>query len=128
LPAFVFATVDGMRSVEPAAVELFQSVDAGRWEMLWRLRLPSAAPVLFTTARFNLGLALAAAYFVEGANFANEGIGAIGKRAAATAAGADTLWAAVFAMAILGVTGLLLLSLLQRTVLHWHAAQRTVRA
>jgi len=34
----------------------------------------------------------------------------------------------VFAMAILGVTGLLLLSLLQRTVLHWHAAQRTVRA
>jgi len=28
-------------------------------------------------------------------------------------------------MAILGIAGLLLLSLLQRTVLHWHAAQRT---
>ncbi|MCB0981257.1 MAG: ABC transporter permease subunit [Acidimicrobiaceae bacterium] len=125
LPAYVFATVDGMRSVEPATLELFRSVDAGRWEVLWRLRLPSAAPVLFTTSRFNLGLALAAAYYVEGANLSNEGIGAIGRRASAAASGADTLWAAVFAMAILGVLGLLLISLLQHVVLHWHAAHRT---
>lgn len=123
-PAFVFATVDGMRSVEPAALELFDSVDANRWEVLVRLRLPAAAPTLFTTARFNLGLALAAAYYVEGANFANEGIGWIG-RTAASHNEADALWAAVFAMAILGITGLLLLSLLERTVLHWHAAQRS---
>ncbi len=125
LPAFVYASVDGMRGVEPASLELFRSVDAGRWETMWRLRLPSAAPVLFTTARFSVGLALAAAYYVEGANFSNEGIGAIGKRASAAASGADTLWAAVFAMAILGVTSLLLLALLQRAALHWHAAVRT---
>ena len=124
LPAYVFATVDGMRSVEPATLELLRSVDAGHREVLRRVRLPSAAPVLFTTSRFNWGLALAAAYYVEGANFANEGLGAVGKTAAAQNE-ADALWAAVFAMAILGVTGLLLLSLLQRTVLHWHAAQRS---
>jgi len=127
LPAYVFATVDGMRSVEPATLELLDSVDAGRWEVLRRVRLPSAAPVLFTTSRFNWGLALAASYYVEGANFSNEGLGAIGRTAAAQNE-ADALWAAVFAMAILGITGLLLLSLLQRTVLHWHAAQRTQHA
>lgn len=62
---------------------------------------------------------------MEGANLSNEGIGAIGRRASAAASGADTLWAAVFAMAILGVLGLLLISLLQHVVLHWHAAHRT---
>lgn len=127
LPAFVFATVDGMRSVEPATLELLSSVDATRREVLFRVRLPSAAPMLFTTARFNLGLALAIAYYVEGANVANEGIGAIGRKAAASFKGADRLWAAVFSVAIIGVSALLLLSLLERTVLHWHAAQRSER-
>lgn len=124
LPAFVFATVDGMRSVEPATLELMSSVDASRSEVLFRVRLPSAAPTLFTTARFNIGLALAIAYYVEGANFSDEGIGAIGRKAAANN-NADRLWAAVFSVAIVGTLALLLLAVLQRTVLHWHAAQRT---
>ncbi len=45
VPAFVYAIVSGMRSADPAARELFASVDATRWEVLWRLRLPSAVPV-----------------------------------------------------------------------------------
>ena len=124
LPAFVFATVGGMRSVEPASLELLHSVDAGQWEVLRRLRLPSAAPVLFTTARFNWGLALAASYYVEGANFSSEGLGAAGKSAAALNQ-ADAFWATVLAMAILGMTGLLLLSLLERVALRWHVSQRS---
>jgi|GEM_PF-1096634 len=129
VPAFVFATVDGMRSVEPATLELMSSVDASRSEVLWRVRLPSAAPTLFTTARFNVGLALAIAYYVEGANFANEGIGAIGRSAASSSDpfAADRLWASIFSIAVVGIVALLLLSLLERTVLHWHAAQRTER-
>lgn len=124
MPAFAFATVDGMRSADPAARELLASVDASRWEVLWRLRLPSAVPSLFTTARYNVGLALIASYLVEGGNFANEGLGAIGKRAAALNEG-DALWGAIFAMAILGTIALLLLSLLQRVVMGWHVSQRT---
>ena len=129
LPAFVFATVDGMRNVEPATLELMSSVDATRREVLFRVRLPSAAPTLFTTARFNVGLALAIAYYVEGANFASEGIGAIGRKAAAAGDpfAADRLWAAVFSIALVGIGALMLLSLLERTILHWHAAQRTER-
>lgn len=123
LPAFVFATVGGMRGADPAAVELLRSVDAGQVEVLWRLRLPSATPVLFTTARFNWGLALAASYYVEGANLSNEGLGAVGKKAAALGE-ADALWGAVFAMAILGILGLLALSLIERAALRWHVSQR----
>jgi NitT/TauT family transport system permease protein len=128
LPAVVFAATDGLRSTDPAAVELFRSVHASRWETFWRLRLPSALPSIFIAVRVDLGLALAAAYYVEGANFANDGIGAIGRRAASQADGADTLWAAVFAMALIGAAGLLAISLLQRLVLHWHpAARRPIR-
>lgn len=124
-PAFVFATVDGMRSADPATIELLASVDAGRWEVLRRVRLPSAAPALFTATRFNVGFSLAIAFYVEGSNFSNEGIGSIGRRAASQASSADALWAAVFAMAILGFLGLMLLSLLERTVLRWHVSQRS---
>ncbi len=126
MPAFAFATVDGMRSADPAARELLASVDASRVEVLWRLRLPSAMPSLFTTARYNVGLALIAAYLVEGGNFANEGLGAIGKRAAALNEG-DALWAAIFSMALLGTITLVLLSLLQRFAMRWHVSQRPQR-
>ncbi len=67
-PVFTFGVVGGMRSADPAARELFRSVDARPWEVLWRLRLPSALPSIFTTARFAIGLGLAAAYFAEGSS------------------------------------------------------------
>jgi len=72
LPAFVFAAVAGMRGADPASRELFASVDASRWQVLWRLRLPSALPSLFVTARYNTGLALVVAYLVESSNHADE--------------------------------------------------------
>lgn len=127
MPAFAFATVDGMRSADPASRELLASVDASRVEVLWRLRLPSALPSLFTAARYNVGLALIAAYLVEGGNFANEGLGNIGRRAAALNEG-DALWAAIFAMALLGTIFLVLISVLQRVVLRWHVSQRPPRS
>lgn len=127
MPAFAFATVDGMRGADPATRELLASVDASRAEVLWRLRLPSAMPSLFTTARYNVGLALIASYLVEGGNFANEGLGAIGKRAAALNEG-DALWAAIFSMALLGTISLVLLSLLQRVAMGWHVSQRSQQA
>ncbi|MEI7547656.1 MAG: hypothetical protein WCK21_06310, partial [Actinomycetota bacterium] len=83
-----------------------------------------AMPSLFTTARYNIGLALIAAYLVEGGNFANEGLGAMGKLAAAHNEG-DAVWAAIFAMALLGTVSLVLLSLLQRVAMRWHVSQRS---
>ncbi|MFZ4810387.1 MAG: ABC transporter permease [Ilumatobacteraceae bacterium] len=123
IPAFTFAAVTGMRSADPASRELFASIDASRSSVLWRLRLPSALPALFTAARYDLGLALIVAYLVEGSNYADRGLGAIGRRAAAYAQ-ADALWATIFCMALLGSIGLLLIGALERWLLAWHASQR----
>lgn len=123
VPAFVYATVGGMRSADPAARELFASIDAPRWEVLWRLRLPSAMPALFTAARFNLGLGLGAAYFAEGAALSRDGLGEAGRRAVAFNQGA-VLWTTILCTAVLGILGQVVVLALERWLLHWHASQR----
>lgn len=124
LPAFTFGMVAGLRSADSAARELLASVDASRWEVLWRLRLPSALPTLFAAARFNVGLALAAAYFVEGGNLRREGLGAIGAGARNFSDG-DVLWTAIAMTALLGIAFLAALTILERTLLRWHVSQRS---
>ncbi len=123
VPAFVYATVGGMRSADPAARELFASIDARRWEVLWRLRLPAAMPSIFTAARFNLGLGLGAAYFAEGAALSREGLGEAGRRAVAFNEG-SVLWTTILCTAALGILGQVVVLLLERWLLHWHASQR----
>jgi NitT/TauT family transport system permease protein len=125
VPGFTFAAIDGMKSADPAARELLSSVDASPWEVLWRLRLPSAMPSLFTAARYNVGLALIAAYLAEGGNYANEGLGWIGASASSAKAKADVLWGAVFSMALLGSVALVSVSIAQRLFMRWHVSQRS---
>ena len=123
VPAFVYATVGGMRGADPAARELFASVDASRWEVLWRLRLPSAAPAIFTAARFNVGLGLAATYFAEGAALSTDGLGEAGRRAVAFNEG-SILWTTILCTAALGIVGQLVVAVVERWLLQWHASQR----
>lgn len=122
-PVLTFGVVGGMKSADPAARELLASVDARPWEVLWRLRLPAALPSIFTTARLALGLGLAAAYFAEGSALTTDGLGAIGRRAASFN-NAETLWTTIGSAAMLGIVGLAILSLLERSLLRWHASQR----
>lgn len=122
-PVFTFGVVGGMKSADPAARELLASVDARPWEVFWRLRLPASLPSIFTTLRLALGLGLAAAYFSEGSALTREGLGAIGRTAAAVNQ-AETLWATITSAALLGIAGLVVISVLERSLLRWHASQR----
>ncbi len=125
-PVFAFGVVGGMRSADPASRELLASVNASKWEVLWRLRLPSALPAILTTARFAIALALAAAYFAEGSALEQRGLGVIGRRASLDqTTGAEVLWTTIFCTAALGIIGLALVSIAERLLLHWHASQRT---
>jgi len=122
-PVFTFGVVGGMKSADPATRELLASVDASRWEVFWRLRLPAATPSIFTTARFAMGLGLAAAYFSEGSAFVADGLGYIGQRAAAFN-NAEALWATIVTSALLGITALTVITVLERVLLRWHSSQR----
>jgi NitT/TauT family transport system permease protein len=120
---FLFATVSGLRAADPAVVDVLRSVHASPVEVLWRVRLPSALPQLFTAARICVGLALIGAYLAEGYALVADGLGSAGKRAAAFN-DANQLWGSVFSTAALGAVGLALVVGIERVALRWHASQR----
>ncbi|HEY1327161.1 MAG TPA: ABC transporter permease [Casimicrobiaceae bacterium] len=58
-------TTLGLRSVDPGLVDLFRLHRATRWQVLWRLRVPSALPYFFGGLRIASGLALIGAVVAE---------------------------------------------------------------
>jgi NitT/TauT family transport system permease protein len=58
-------TILGLRSVNPGLVNLFRLNRATRWQMLRRLRVPSALPYFFGGLRISSGLALIGAVVAE---------------------------------------------------------------
>jgi len=58
-------TTLGLRSVDPRLIDLFRMNRATRWQVLWRLRIPSALPYFFGGLRIASGLALIGAVVAE---------------------------------------------------------------
>jgi NitT/TauT family transport system permease protein len=58
-------TTLGLRSVDPRLVDLFRMNRATRWQVLTRLRIPSALPYFFGGLRIASGLALIGAVVAE---------------------------------------------------------------
>src|SRR6478736_5379723 len=46
-------TLRGLHSVDPRAVELMESYAANTWRVLWRLRVPSSVPYIFTALKIS---------------------------------------------------------------------------
>jgi NitT/TauT family transport system permease protein len=70
-------TTLGLRSVDPGLQDLFRMSRASRWQVLWRLRVPSALPYFFGGLRIATGLALIGAVvaeFVAGTGGAGAGL------------------------------------------------------
>ena len=125
-PILTFGVVSGMRGADPAARELLASVDASKWEVLRHLRLPSALPVIFTTLRITVAIALGATYYAEGSTGGTTGLGAVGRRAALDQTiGAEVLWTTTICSSLLGIAALVVLSIAERTLLRWHVSQRS---
>jgi NitT/TauT family transport system permease protein len=122
---FLVNSVAGLRSVDANLLELARSVDARERVILWRLRLPSSLPFLFSAARIAVGLALIGS--VLGEFFGSkEGLGyAIKVAQARPIQLSEQLWGSIFVLALIGSAATLLISGLERWVLHWHSSQRT---
>lgn len=58
-------TVVGIRSVEPDLVALMQSLRATRWQILTKLEIPGALPVLFGGLKIGVSLAVIGAVVAE---------------------------------------------------------------
>jgi NitT/TauT family transport system permease protein len=115
--------ITGMRAVDPATLEFFQSVHASRNEIFWRLRVPNTLPYFFAALRLNVSLSLIGAIVGELVG-ARDGVGHMMTAAAVTLRTTE-VFSGVVVLTALGVILTELVTLAQRRVLFWHETERT---
>lgn len=123
---FVSNAVTGLRSVDADRLDLLHSVDASTAEIFWRLRLPSALPALFAAGRICISLSLIGAVIGEFYGSSTAGLGYV-NRVASSRTLVDQQWASIFVLSFIGITGTLLLLVIERRVLRWHASTQQTR-
>lgn len=119
---FVSNAVTGLRSIDPDAHRVLRSVNASRWQVFWKLRLPSALPALFAAARFCVSLALVGAVVGELYTGSTRGLG-YQTRIAQTRSLIDQIWGSIFALATIGVAATLITIAIEHRVLRWHPSR-----
>jgi NitT/TauT family transport system permease protein len=65
----------GLKSPDPAAVELMESYAAGRWSVLWRLRVPASLPFIFTALKISATASVIGAIIGETPASIQDGLG-----------------------------------------------------
>jgi len=108
---------DGLRSVDPEATKMMRTLDASRWQVLWRVEAPTALPFVFSGARIAATFAPIAAIFGEWVG-ADSGLGVLIRLDSAQLETARMFAAAAVLTAIaLGLFGLLALA--ERRIVTW---------
>ena len=119
-------TTLGLRSVDPGLLALFRLHRATRWQVLWRLRVPSALPYFFGGLRIASGLALIGAVvaeFVAGTGGQGAGL-AYQILLAGMQLNVPRLFAALFLITACGVGLFWTVLLLSRVALaRWHESE-----
>ena len=116
----IASTLLGLQSTEPAYVDLFRLYSASKWDHLVKLRLPFAAPQIFSGLKIAAGLAVIGA--IVGEFIAGGGLGSV-VDAARTQQRIDKVFAAVLISSVLGLILVGVLNLLSWLVLrNWHAS------
>ncbi|WP_236683732.1 ABC transporter permease [Demequina flava] len=114
----------GLLSVDPAALHVFRTLKASRFETLRYLRLPSSLPYMFTALRVVFPLSIIGAVVAElNAPGAAEGLGTAISLASSNNQLA-VIYASIFFLALMGAGLLFLVTVVERRVLHWHESRQ----
>ncbi|HEY0889955.1 MAG TPA: ABC transporter permease subunit, partial [Nocardioides sp.] len=101
-------------------LQVFESVRASRWEVLWHLRIPGSLPYLFAALQIVFPLSVVGAVVAElSAAGSAAGLGTT-IQVASSMNRLATVWAAIFVLALMGSLLLLFVTLVQRRALRWH--------
>ena len=99
------AGIRGLRSPDPRAIELMRSYAASPREVLLKVRLPAAAPYLFTALKVAATSSVVGAIIGELPSGIRDGLGgAILNFNQYYISGPEKLWAAIVVAALLGIT------------------------
>lgn len=115
-------TTLGLRSADHNLIDLFRLYGASRWQILWKLRFPSALPYLLSAMKVSGGLALIGVVVAEFAAGTGTATGLAWLITLATRnLHMATAFAALVLLSILGIVIFFVLSALEWALLHrWH--------
>lgn len=120
-------TLAGLLSTDPALVDLFRLYGAGKLSAMWKLRLPSALPDIFTGLRVAAGLAVIGtivAEFLVGEIVGKVGLGVLVVDGIHQSR-LDVAFAAVLLASLLGLAMFAAVNVASRLSLrNWHASER----
>ena len=112
----------GLRSADHNLIDLMTLYGASRWQILWRLQLPSALPFILTGMKISGGLALIGAVTAEFVAGSGNDMG-LGWTITLASRNLDTaqVFAALALLSILGIAILFAMTALEWALLHrWH--------
>jgi ABC-type nitrate/sulfonate/bicarbonate transport system permease component len=124
-PLFV-QTLYGVQDVDPVATDTARSFGLGRFERLWRVKLPSAVPYIATGLRISSAVALILAVTAE----IVIGSAGLGRQINVARQGGaiELMYALIITTGLLGWVLNIVATQAERRVLHWHPSQRQVAA
>jgi len=114
----------GLVDVDPSAVELMRSYAASDGTILRKVRIPNALPYFFTAMKVATTLSLIGA--IVGEYFGGSAT-VLGRMIvqSASALKFDITWAAILLGAVTGIVFYLIVVVVERLVIPWHASQRS---
>ncbi|WP_211221007.1 ABC transporter permease [Nocardioides insulae] len=113
-------TAAGLRSVSREVLQVFRTVHASRWELLRHLRIPTALPFVFAALKIVFPLSIVGAVVAEmSAAGSDDGLGTV-ILVASSMNRLAVVWAAIVVLAVMGSLLLLIVTVAERRVLHWH--------
>ena len=111
-------TLRGLLSPPPLKLELMHSYAASRADILWKLRVPSALPYIFTALKVSATASVVGAIVGELPSSRSDGLAAAILRASGNyAAEPEKLWAAIIMASLVGTAFFSIVSLVERRVL-----------
>jgi len=118
----VVATVQGFKSVEGDVIDLARSMGANPLKIFLKFRLPHALPAIFSGLKVSVTLAVVGAVVGEFVG-SNSGLGYVLQKANGTF-DLPLMFAALVILSMIGVLLFLVLELIERWLMPWHASQR----
>lgn len=115
--------IAGLQAADPRLVDFFRLFRASRWQLLWKLRLPTALPMIFTGLKIAAGLAVIGA--VVGEFVAGGGLGEV-VDAARTQQRLDKVFAAVLLSSFLGLALVAMIDLVSKLTLKAWSTERSM--
>lgn len=112
-------TLRGLRSPDSMMFDLLHAYAASSWQTMWKLRFPAALPYIFTALKISATASVVGAIIGELPSGIRNGLGgAILNFNAYYITGPSRLWATIIVTAVLGTIFFLIISGIERLVLH----------